>query len=110
MSGKEDCESRKDTTMAKTVVAIIILVVLLMFNPGIDAHREAVLPCVEKSMNEAYRKGNWLSKIGFLVAGDDIKATILGSLRRKNYGVFSLGYIEGELASFGILGYVYVFE
>ena len=35
----------------KTVVAILILVALLMFNPGVDVHREALLPYVEKSLN-----------------------------------------------------------
>ena len=93
----------------KTVVAILILVALLMFNPGVDVHREALLPYVEKSLNETYRKGNLLSKIGFLVAGDDIKSIFLDSVRRKNYGIFSLGYVDGELVSFGVLGYVYVF-
>jgi hypothetical protein len=96
--------------MAKIIVGILVLSVLLIFNPGVDAHREALLPYVEKGLNEAYDKGDWLSKIGFIVGGDALKSSVLDSVRRKSYGVFSIGYVGDEAVSFGILGYVYVFE
>ena len=96
--------------MARIIVGILVLSVLLFFNPGVDAHREALLPYVEKVLNEAYDKGNWLSKIGFIVGGDALKSSVLDSVRRKSYGVFSIGYVGDEVVSLGILGYVYVFE
>lgn len=69
--------------MAKIIVGILVLSVLLFFNPGVDAHREALLPYVEKGLNEAYDKGDWLSKIGFIVGGDALKSSVLDSVRRK---------------------------
>lgn len=96
--------------MAKIIVGILVLSVLLIFNPGVDTHREALLPYVEKGLNVAYNKGNWLSKIGFIVGGDVFKSSVLDSVRRKNYGVFSIGHVDDEAVSFGVLGYVYVFE
>lgn len=96
--------------MARIIVGILVLSVLLFFNPGVDAHREALLPYVEKGFNEAYDKGDWLSKIGFIVGGDALKSSVLDSVHRKNYGVFSIGHVGDEVVSLGVLGYVYVFE
>ena len=99
-----------DKTTTKIVVGFLVLVILLVFNPGIDAHREALYPYVEKSMDEAYHKSDWLSKIGLLVGGGAIKSTIIDSIHRKSYGVFSVGYVGDEVVSLGVLGYVHVFE
>ena len=96
--------------MAKIIVAIVLLIVLLIFNPGVDAHREALLPYVQKSFNAAYQESGLVGKIGLAIGGDTFKETIINSAYRKSYGVFSLGYIDGKVVTFGVLGYVHVFE
>ena len=62
--------------MAKIIVAAALLVVLLIFNPGVDAHREALLPYVQKSFNAAYQESGLVGKIGLALARLSKKSTI----------------------------------
>ena len=95
---------------AKAIIGILILVVLLLFNPGIEAHKEALSPALDKSMNEAYRKGGFLDKVGLALFGGAVKGLAIESLGRKSYGIFSLGYIDEHLVSIGILGCLFVVD
>lgn len=96
--------------MAKIIVSIVFVVVLLIFNPGVDAHREALLPYVQKSFNKAYQDSGLVGKIGFVLVGDDIKEALINSIYRKSYGICSMCYADGKVVTFGILGYVHVLE
>ena len=96
--------------MAKIIAATIFLVVLLIFNPGGDAHREALHQYIQKSFNTAYKESGFVGKIGLTLGGDAIKETIINSVYRKSYGILSLGYIDDKIVSLGFLGYVHVFE
>ena len=102
------CGKKGGKSMKKCFMAIVFLVLLLVFNPGIDAHREALLPYVQKCFNEAYHESGFWGKIDLAFMGDDIKSLILNSLYRRSYGIFSLGYIDDKIATIGILGCVYV--
>lgn len=94
----------------KTIKYIVILIVLLVFNPRIDTHKEALRPYAEKALNEYYQNGNFVDKLSILVLKDAYVTTTIDSLHRKSYGVFSLGYINDKLVTLGILNYVHVFE
>jgi len=96
--------------MKKILLACAILLVMHVLNPDLDAHKSACMPQLDREVNEAYSKGNFITKLGLALGGEEFKSSFLNSLRRRDYVLFSLGYINGELVTIGALGYVHVRE
>ena len=100
----------------KVVVIVVASILLILFNPSIEQHREAVGEFFDKRWNEDLNEKrdslSWFDKAVLFVAGDSIKLSmkemVLSGLYRENYALFSLGYIEGHVATIGVLGFVYV--
>ena len=83
---------------------------LCVLNPGLDAHRSAFMLRLDRDEKEAYANGNFLTKLGVILVGDELKSSLLKSLRRRDYVVFSLGYFDGKVVTIGALGYVHLCE
>lgn len=100
--------------MKGVIIGVIILVVLIFFNPGIEAHKEALELPFDKAWNAYSKNANWFDKLGLMVGGDAARSAFksdwLNLLDRKSYAILSIGYVNGELVTLGILGYVHVFE
>lgn len=102
--------------MKAIIVGVVLLVLLILLNPGIERHRETVGEFFEKrwviDRAENYDKQSWFTKAALFFAGDQIKdsmrSEILGRVYRDNYVIFSLGRFEGEVLTVGALGYVHV--
>ena len=100
--------------MKHVIIGGVILALLFFFNPGIEAHKEALQLSFDKAWNAYSKNANWFDKLGLMVGGDAARSAIrsdyLNLLDRKNCAIFSLGYINGELVTLGMLGFVHVFE
>ena len=100
--------------MKGVIIGVIILVVLIFFNPGIEAHKEALELPFDKAWNAYSKNANWFDKLGLMVGGDAARSAFKSDwsnlLDRKSYAILSIGYVNGELVTLGILGYVHVFE
>ena len=100
----------------KVLAGVIVLLLLILFNPGIEQHRNAVEEVMDKGWNEYVRQDDHglLESVFLFFAGDSVKsvtkAVVLDALYRKNFVLFSVGCIDGKLVSFGTLGFVYVWE
>lgn len=99
--------------MKSVIIGGVILALLIFFNPGIEAHKEALELPFDKAWSEGSKNANWFEKFGLWLGGDaarlEFRSIWLKQLDRKNYAILSLGYIKGELVTLGILGYVHVF-
>ena len=105
----------KNTTLCAIIGTAVVLVLVLIFNPGIEAHREALgVPFDRTWWNEDKAKCNWFARFGLWLGGDDVRLWVrsrfLDSLTRENYAIFSLGYVNGKLVTLGVLGFVHVFK
>ena len=96
--------------MRKIIFACVTLLVMYVLNPSIDAHKSAFMLQLDRDVEEAYAKGGFLTKIGLTFGGDELKSSLLDSLRRKDYVLFSLGYFDGKLVTVGALGCVHLCE
>lgn len=100
----------------KIITGIVLLVLLILLNPSIDQHREALGEVFDRRWNEDIGKDDedrsWLFDAFLFVAGDSLKSsvrtTVLDHVYRKNFAIFSVGCIKGEVATIGALGFVYV--
>ena len=104
---------KREALMKGVIIGAIAFVLLTIFNPGIDAHKEALQLPFDKAWNAYSKSTNWFDKLGLMVGGDAARLACrsdwLNLLDRKNYAIFSLGYVNGKLATLGIMGYVHVF-
>lgn len=100
--------------MKHVIIGGVILALLFFFNPGIEAHKEALQLPFDKAWNAYSKSANWFDKLGLMVGGDAARLAYrsdwLNLFDRKSYAILSFGYVNGELVTLGILGYVHVFE
>lgn len=104
----------RNASVKGVIIGGVVLVLLILFNPRIEAHKEAIELPFDTAWNAYSRSANWFDKFGLWVGGDAARSAFrsdyLNLLDRKNCAIFSLGYINGKLVTLGILGYVHVFE
>ena len=93
--------------MWKIVVGVLILALLILTNPGKEAHWAECEAVFEANAVKESKKADWLEKVGFWLLKDSLKDSIHGALYVKSYGICSAGYIEGRVATFGVLGMVF---
>ena len=98
------------------LAGVIVFLLLILFNPGIEQHRNAVGEVIGKGWNEYVSQDDhgFFGDVLLFFAGDSVKsatkAVVLDALYRKNFVVFLVGCIDGKIVSFGALGFVYVWE
>lgn len=88
--------------MWKVIVGILILALLVVTNPGKEAHWTECEAFFEAQAAKESRNASWLDKFGFWLLKDSIQS----ALYINNYGVCSVGRIEGRVVTFGICGAV----
>ena len=93
--------------MWKIIVGILILALLVVTNPGKEAHWTECEATFEENAAKESRNASWLDKFGFWLLKDSMKDSIQSALYIKNYGICSIGCIEGHAVTFGILGAVF---
>lgn len=99
--------SRMKKSMWIILVGILILALLILTNPGKEAHWAECEAVFEANAAKESAKANWLEKFGFWLLKDSMKDSLHSALYVKSYGVCSTGSIEGHVATFGILGMVF---
>lgn len=92
--------------MWKIIVGILILALLILTNPGKEAHWTECEAFFEAQAAKESRNASWLDKFGFWLLKDSMKDSIQSALYINNYGVCSVGRIEGRVVTFGICGAV----
>ena len=100
----------------KVITGVVLLVLLILLNPGIEQHRDALGEFFDRRWNEDLAKDDddrsWLFDAFLFVAGDSLKssmrATVLDNVYRKNFVIFSVGCVEGHVVTVGAIGLVYV--
>ena len=71
-----------------------------------EAHWTECEAFFEAQAAKESRNVSWLDKFGFWLLKDAMKDSIQSALYIKNYGVCSVGRIEGRVVTFGICGAV----
>ena len=99
--------SRMNKSMWNILVGILILALLILTNPGKEAHCAEFEAVFEAKAAEEAAQANWLEKLGFWILKDSMKDSLHSALYVKSYGVCSTGCIDGHVATFGILGMVF---
>ena len=98
---------RMNKSTRKIIIGVLVLALLILTNPGKEAHWAESEAFFETQAAKEGENAGWLKKIGFLVMKNPMKASIYDALYIKSYGVCSVGYIAGHVATFGILGVVF---
>lgn len=100
--GERDVKS-----MRKIVVGVLVLGLLIVTNPGKEAHWAECETVFEANAAKESRNAGWLEKFGFWLLKDSMKDSIHSALYVKSYGICSTGCLEGHIVTFGILGKVF---
>ena len=93
--------------MWKIIVGVLILALLILTNPGKEAHWAKCEAVFEANAAKEMGKAGWLEKSGFWLLKDSLKDTLHSALYVKSYGICSIGCMEGQVGTFGILGMVF---
>ena len=96
--------------MKKAMVVLAVLFLLLCFNPGVEAHREALRSYADENFARESAKAGPLETFFAGLFYGSARDMLVSSLSRKSYGVCSCGYFGDRLVTFGVLGYVHVID
>lgn len=98
---------KRQRLLGGCILGICLVALLVIFNPGLEQHQTKLLRCLD-----AVDKRPIQIPIASSACVDpviDPSGTSHGWLiDRVNDGLFSLGYMKGRWATFGILGFVHV--
>ena len=119
--GKSRASIRDDETTprqskpgASVLFFIVIAVVLIATNPGLERHKEVVHAELKSAFQQKHKTVSALSSIVSTITGFDAVGTAvneaLEQVQCSDYLVSSACYLNGSLVTFGIAGRVFAAE